>query len=90
MDADSESRQGVLIVASANLAAVKAKFAVVRNLRIKRLVEQPKPARCSEKGCRENPFFLQWKYVVLPTGARGGAAAIFRGRMREKMAKTQI
>ena len=48
MDAVSESRQGVLATASANLAAAnyaitvaKAKLAAVRNFRIKGKVEQP-------------------------------------------------
>ena len=52
MDADSESRQGVLAAASANLTvvnytliAVKAKLTAVRNLRIKKTAEQLKPTR---------------------------------------------
>ena len=61
MDANSESRQGVLAAVSANLAAMnftlataKAKLATARDLRIKRQAEQPEPTRHSE-----NPFSLQ-------------------------------
>ena len=67
MDADSEPRQEVLVVASANLAAVnymltttKAKLDATRNLRIKMIAEQPEPTHCSE-----NPFSLQQIYTVL-------------------------
>ena len=35
MDADNESRQGVLTAAKYTLAVVKAKLSAVRNLRIK-------------------------------------------------------
>ena len=55
MDADSESRQGVLVAASANLAATnytlaatKAKLATARNLRIKGQAKQPEPTRCTK------------------------------------------
>ena len=54
MDADSESRQGVLAVAGANLiatnytlVAAKAKLVVARNLNIKKKAEQPEPTHCS-------------------------------------------
>ena len=67
MDADSESRQEVLVVVSANLAvenytlaAPKAKLAATRNLKIKKNAEQPKRTRCSE-----NPFSLLRIYVIL-------------------------
>ena len=53
MDAVSESRQGVLVVASANFIAAKAKLAAARGLKIKDKVEQLEPTRCSE-----NPFSL--------------------------------
>ena len=61
MDVVSESRQGVLAAASANLtvanytlAVAKAKLTAARNLMIKGKVEQPEPT-----GCNENPFSLQ-------------------------------
>ena len=67
MDAVSESRQGVLIAASENLAtanftliAMKAKLTAAKNLRIKGQVEQAEPIRCSE-----NSFSLQQNYAVL-------------------------
>ena len=97
MDADSESRQGVLAAVSANLAAmnytlavVKAKLVVTRNLRIKGQAEQPKPTRCSR-----NPFSLHQIYTILtrwstkPQDIKEGEATIFR-KSREKMARTHF
>ena len=59
MDVYSESRQKVLATTSVNLAAVKymltatkTKFAVARDLRIKRIDEQPEPTRCSKNTSR--------------------------------------
>ena len=55
IDAVSESRQGALATASANLAAAnytldttKVNLTAANNLRIKGKVEQPEPIRCSE------------------------------------------
>ena len=65
MAADSEPRQGVLAIVSANLTvanytlvAAKAKLDAARNLKIKGQVKQLKPIRCSE-------ITLSW-----PAGAR--------------------
>ena len=56
MDADSETRQGVLAAASANLTAVNYTLVVVRNLRIKRTAEQPEPTPYSENQSHYSEF----------------------------------